>query len=531
MFMRPIALSGFMGTGKSTLGKALAGRLGVSFVDTDAEVEKEAGLKIPEIFAREGEGGFRIRELRAVRAALESERPGVVALGGGAVTQPEARRFITDRALVVTLTAEPKTSIERIRASGDLRPLLQGPDPEGSAKVLLEHRAAAYAEAHLSLATDDLAIDDAIDAIVALVERDPVLVPLGERSYAIDFVVDRPSLLTDAIGRLGPTKLVVVTDSHVWRARKNALEAALHPLEIVPRIDVTLAPGEVHKTLAQIATIWDAALGAEVDREAVVVAFGGGVVGDLAGFAASTLLRGVRFVQSPTTLLAMVDASVGGKTGFDHATGKNLVGSFHQPSGVVIDLAHLATLPPRETKAGLAEVVKIALATDESLLVALEDAADGIAKGDVELLATIVRSAVAAKVRVVRDDEREAGARALLNLGHTLGHALETCGNYTRWLHGEAVAIGLVHELAITTAWGNTDPAVLPRTRSLLARLGLPDTAAKADLERASALLGSDKKKVGLELKLPIVTAPGKAIVKRVRIDALASAIRESSLR
>src|SRR5258705_7822801 len=172
--------------------------------------------------------------------------------------------------------------------------------------------------------------------------------------------------------------------------------------------------------------IGDAALGAGIDRDAVVIAFGGGVVGDLAGFAASALLRGVRAVLVPTTLLAMVDASVGGKTGFDHPTGKNLIGAFAQPSAVVADLAHLSTLPARERTAGLSEIVKIALAVDAPLLDDVERDAARLAKGDVEALAPIVRRAIAAKIRVVRDDERELGIRALLNLGHTVGHAVES---------------------------------------------------------------------------------------------------------
>src|SRR5581483_9972346 len=194
--------------------------------------------------------------------------------------------------------------------------------------------------------------------------------------------------------------------------------------------------------------------GGGVDRDALVVAFGGGVVGDLAGFAAACLLRGVRFVQAPTTLLAMVDSSVGGKTGFDHPAGKNLIGAFHQPSAVVADLAHLRTLPARERTAGLAEVVKIAVATDGALLDRVERDAAALGRGEAGALLPVVREAIAAKIRIVRDDEREAGARALLNLGHTVGHALEAHGGYAALLHGEAVALGLIAEMSAAAALG-----------------------------------------------------------------------------
>jgi 3-dehydroquinate synthase len=336
--------------------------------------------------------------------------------------------------------------------------------------------------------------------------------------------VDAPMRLTDAIARCGPSSIVLVTDSNVQRARGAAIDAGLRPLSArITRI--TLPPGESHKTLASAATIWDAALGAGVDRDAVVLAAGGGVVGDLAGFAAACLLRGVRFVQVPTTLLSMVDSSVGGKTGFDHAVGKNLIGAFHQPSAVVADLGHLTTLPARERAAGLAEVVKIALATDSGLLDELELHAPALARGSTEALIPVVRAAIEAKIRVVRDDERETGPRALLNLGHTVGHAIEAHGGYARWLHGEAVAIGTVVEMRATAALGWTPPALVERSAALFAALGLPTQVDRAELAASWPFVSSDKKRSRDAVRLPVVTGAGQSHVSRVALTALRDAV------
>jgi shikimate kinase/3-dehydroquinate synthase len=378
------------------------------------------------------------------------------------------------------------------------------------------------------LATDATEPDAVVDSIVAVALRDPILVPLGTRSYVVDVTDGSPAALTDAVARCAPSSLVIVTDSHVQRDRHASLDAALAPLAM-RHTTVPLPAGEAHKTLASVATIWDAALGAGVDRDALVVGFGGGVVGDLAGFAASTLLRGVRSLLVPTTLLSMVDASVGGKTGFDHPTGKNLLGSFHQPSGVVVDLAHLSTLPPRERTAGLAEVVKIGLAVDAHLLDMLEAALPAVAAGDPRALAPIVRRSIEAKVGVVRDDERESGRRMLLNLGHTLGHALEAHGRYRAHLHGEAVALGTIAELAVGVHLGWTPPALLSRTREILRALGLPTEPQRTEWSACFAFVGTDKKRAGSRIRIPAVHDAGAASVETITLEALREALRATS--
>jgi shikimate kinase/3-dehydroquinate synthase len=522
--MRSIVLSGFMATGKTTVGPALAARLGVPFVDVDAEIERAAGKSIAEMWREEGEAAFRARESERIERLLSDGEARVLGFGGGAVTTQRTRHLAAERAVVVTLTASPETIVAR---AGDLasRPNLSaGGDPVARARALLEQRAAAYAECHLALSTEALEVDATVDAIAALAARDPLLVPLGSRSYCIDVCHGEAVRLTDAIARCAPSSVVLVTDSNVQRARGAFFEQALRALAI-PVVHVTLPPGEQHKSLVTVATIWDAALGAGVDRDALILAAGGGVVGDLAGFAAACLLRGVRFVQAPTTLLAMVDASVGGKTGFDHPAGKNLIGAFHQPSAVIADLAHLSTLPARERAAGLAEVVKIALATDKSLFERLERDAAALARGDVDALLPVVREAVAAKIRIVRDDEREAGARALLNLGHTVGHALEAHGAYTAMLHGEAVALGMVAEMRACAALGWTPPALVERTAALLSALGLPARPDASALAASWPFVATDKKRVRDAVKLPVVVETGAARIERVSLEALRTAV------
>lgn len=521
--MRTIVLSGFMATGKSTVGPIVAERLGMEFVDTDTLIEKEAGRSVPTIWREDGEAAFRAREAAlAERLLAEDESAGrgrVIAFGGGTVTVHRTRRLALDRAIVVTLSASPETVVGRV-ANLAARPNLGIGDPAERARELTEQRAEAYAECHLALATDAMEPDAIADAVVALAARDPLVVPLGGRTYVIDTCHDSPDILTDAVARCAPSSVLLVTDATVQRARGAAVEQALAPLAL-PGIRVALPAGERHKTLASVAMIWDAALGTGVDRDALVVAVGGGVVGDLAGFAASSLLRGVRVIQVPTTLLAMVDASVGGKTGFDHPAGKNLLGAFHQPSAVVVDLAHLSTLPARERIAGLAEIVKIAVATDAPLFESLESSAERLRAGEVEALHPIVRAAIRAKIRVVRDDEREAGVRALLNLGHTIGHALEAHGGYSRHLHGEAVAIGTVAELRASAALGFTPADVVERTRALMVRLGLPVDAREGEIAASWPFVSADKKRTKDAVRLPVVTALGASRVERVRLAEL----------
>ncbi|CAN5882413.1 hypothetical protein BH11MYX4_BH11MYX4_34330 [soil metagenome] len=524
---KPLVLSGFMATGKSTIGRILATRLGVPFVDTDALLAEQSGMAISELFLAEGEARFREREAALVLPMLEDRTPRVLGFGGGTATIPRVRHAALEAATVVTLTARPETVVARVKSLAG-RPNLLTSSPVQRASDLLTLRREAYAECHATVATEERSPEQIADLVLEAAAVDALAMPLGVRSYAIEVTDAQPGRLTKATTDRAPSSLFSVTDQNVQAARAAWLDEALASLP-VRRHTVSITPGEPSKTLATVSRLWDEALTGGIDRDALVVAFGGGVVGDLAGFAASTLLRGLRCVQIPTSLLAMVDSSVGGKTGFDHPSGKNLIGAFFQPTRVIVDLEHLATLPARERAAGLAEVVKIAFVRDLALLEALERDAAAIGAGDRRALRPIVRAAIEAKVRVVRDDERESGDRALLNLGHTVGHALETQGGYSRLLHGEAVAVGTILELRATERLGLTTPGTVARAAALFGKLALPTQASRDDLEASWRFVLSDKKRAASNVKLPVVTRPGQGGVERVALDVLHYALLADS--
>lgn len=526
---RSIVLSGFMATGKSTVGKLLAARLGLPFVDTDAALEELTGKTTAELFAGEGEGRFREREAELVLRLLGDGVQRVLGFGGGTVTIPRVRHAALESSLVVTLTASAEKIVGRVESVA-ARPNLRALSTIDRIRDMLDLRRRAYAECHLSLATDTMTPAALAGQIATFAAHDTLAMPLGERSYVVEMTDGKPTSLADALAELAPSSVLVVTDENVHAARSSWLGEGLAR---VPSAElVVLPPGEENKTITTVQRIWDHALTSGVDRRAVVVAFGGGVVGDLAGFAASTLLRGVRCVQIPTTLLSMVDSSVGGKTGFDHVTGKNLLGSFFQPSRVIVDLEHLTTLDPRQVRAGIAEVAKIAYACDATLLASLERSATSFAftrgalsTADRMGLRALVRDAVAAKIRVVRDDETEAGARALLNLGHTVGHALEAQAGFRDLLHGEAVAIGTVLEMEATTRMGFTPVGLTDEARALFAALGLPTTTDRASVEASLSFLKADKKRSAASIRLPVVRGRGSATVEKVAIDAFSRAL------
>jgi len=409
------------------------------------------------------------------------------------------------------------------RFSGDTgRPLLDGTnDRAGVLDRIVQARADAYAECHATLDTSVMTQAQLLAAIDALVKARPLAMPLGTRTYPIH--VGRGTLAERSareLDRLHASSVVVVSDENVRTYARAATERSKRRA-----IDVTLTPGEANKTLAAVETIWNAALDARVDRGALVLAVGGGVVGDLAGFAAATLLRGVAFGQIPTSLLAMVDASVGGKTGFDRAQGKNLVGAFHQPSFVIVDLDALATLPERELVSGLAEVVKSAWLTGEEDVRALEVDASALRARDGAALERAVRRSIATKIAIVAEDEHELGVRAHLNLGHTLGHAFEAASGYAR-THGESVALGLVAAMRIGVALGDARAEDRDRMARLLATLGLPVDVDGALAEtRVASFLASDKKRVDGTVRFVVPGRPGAVRMEKLetaRIMALA---------
>ena len=306
---------------------------------------------------------------------------------------------------------------------------------------------------------------------------------------------------------------VIVSNEAVFSLYGRTLSEGLRPH--YPKLSHLLLPdGEEHKQWATLNLIFDHLLLQGCDRKTLLVALGGGVVGDITGFAAATYMRGVPFVQVPTTLLAQVDSSVGGKTAINHALGKNMIGAFHQPLRVLCDLATLDTLPERELRAGLAEVIKYGPIADPEFLSWLESNLDALLQRDRQALAYAVRRSCEIKAQVVGADERESGLRAILNFGHTFGHAIETGQGYGRWLHGEAVACGMVLASELSAALGLVERAFVERMQRLIARAGLPLLAPRMDITRWLELMRVDKKAEAGAIRFVVIEAPGRACVR-----------------
>jgi 3-dehydroquinate synthase len=336
-------------------------------------------------------------------------------------------------------------------------------------------------------------------------------IPLAERSYPI---VIGSGLLSDAgtLNQLVRAKvLLIVSNTTVAPLYLSRLSASLTAGRKISVIE--LPDGESHKTLATASTILDSLVGARMNRDAAVVALGGGVVGDTAGFAAACYQRGIDFVQVPTTLLAQVDSSVGGKTGVNHPLGKNLIGAFHQPQCVLIDVSTLETLPKRELQAGLAEVIKYGFIRDLRFLEWLEENVDRLLARDPATLTYAIRRSCEIKAEVVGIDEREQGLRAILNFGHTFGHAIETAVGYGEWLHGEAVGTGMVLATQMSERLGWIDAADRRRVENLIRRVGLPERAPRIGAQKARELMGMDKKVLDGKLRLVLLKPMGTAVV------------------
>jgi shikimate kinase / 3-dehydroquinate synthase len=483
---RSVVLVGMMGAGKTSVGKRLAAKLGLPFVDADAEIEAGAQLTISEIFERFGEAYFRDGERRVIARLLNSG-PQVLATGGGAFMNKTTRDNIAALAVSVWLKPDVEVLLSRVRKKSN-RPLLQTADPEQTLRRLLAERSPTYALADITIESHDGPHDTVVEtalkcladaicrpAAVSTPERRRVDVPLAGRAYPI--LIGR-GVLDEAgaeIARIAPgSKCAIVTDANVAPLYLDRVKASLAGAGLTSAA-IVCPPGEATKSYSEFARVSDALIEARIERRDVVIALGGGVIGDLTGFCAASLRRGVRFVQIPTTMLAQVDSSVGGKTGINSPHGKNLVGAFHQPSLVLADSGVLDTLSPREFRAGYAEVVKYGLIDDRNFFEFLEARWRDIFAGGAARAQAIASSCVA-KARVVVADETEQGERALLNLGHTFGHAFESLTRYdsARLVHGEGVAVGLACAFRFSRALGLCAGQDVTRVEAHLKAVGLP---------------------------------------------------------
>lgn len=548
MILERVYLIGLSGSGKTTLAPLLAERLGFEAVDIDAEVERHFGRSIPDIFAAFGEPVFRAAERDALAQASRRTRV-VVATGGGAVLDPANWAAMRPRSAIVHLTAAPSVLIERLEAAVRAtpmaeRPLLRGDDPLARLESLWQARRHLYEQADLTIDTTGKSLDalaqEIADQITALDRAGLIPVDsLGTPSGRSDLYA-APGLLAE-VGTLArrrwpkARRAWVIADEHVLPLWGAPVEGSFTQAGF----DVTMRAvpaGEGSKSLQEASTLLDWLLGGGIERGDVVVALGGGVVGDLAGFVAAIVLRGVGLVQLPTSLLAMVDSSVGGKTGVNHALGKNLIGAFYQPPLVVADPHVLRTLPPRDLRNGWAEIVKhsmiecTATGTPEPVLLPwLEGRTPVGGLGEPGELAALIAHNIRLKAAVVRADEREAGLRRILNYGHTLGHAIEAAGY--RYLHGEAVALGMRAAARLAHRLGLCDADLVARQDALLDRLDLPRTY-DGEWEPVREHLLRDKKVVQGTLTWILPEGPGRVVVRRdVPLEAVEAVAREIGAR
>ena len=337
-------------------------------------------------------------------------------------------------------------------------------------------------------------------------------VALGERSYPIHIGAGLLARAELIVGKLPKKQAAIITNTAVAPLYLAPLQRALEARGVVV-FPITLPDGEAHKNWETLNRIFDALTEHRCERGAALIALGGGVIGDLAGFAAAAYLRGVPYIQVPTTLLAQVDSSVGGKTAINHPLGKNMIGAFHQPLAVITDTDTLATLPPREYAAGLAEVIKYGLIRDPAFFDWLEKNMARLMKREAEPLTHAIERSCVIKAEIVALDERENGVRALLNLGHTFGHAIEAGLGYGSWLHGEAVAAGMVLAAKLSHRLGLIAAQDVARMSALLASAGLPVTAPDLGLERYLELMSHDKKVEGGRIRFVLLKRIGEAFV------------------
>ncbi len=533
--MNNIFITGFMGAGKTSVGQAVARQLGWAYVDTDNVLERIAGKSIEAVFAEDGEDAFRALESRALDEVCGGERQ-VISTGGGIVKSSGNRERMRASGFVVCLEASPETVVNRLYpegvGQGAVRPLLAGPNgetPLERARTLKAERAAAYADAHWTVHTDALSITDAAQEVlraartiggvgnVPSVGTSDLAAVVRSSSHSCPIfagagVFDRLGELCRSVGLT--TTAYLISDSNVFYSHGRRAQIALESADI-PVHTFVVPAGENSKSLDTLALVYQWLAEQRAERGHFVVGLGGGVVGDLAGYAAATFNRGLPLVQAPTSLAAMVDASIGGKTAVNLEAGKNLVGAFHQPRLVVAEVDALDTLPERELASGWAEAIKHGLILDAELFETFEAHAEAICRLDRPLADDVVRRSMAVKADVVSRDERETlGLRILLNYGHTIGHALEAATAYGELLHGEAVAIGMTAAVRISRAMGLIGDDLVERQDALLRRFNLPTSFPGADRDAVRQAMSVDKKTSAGSIRWVLLDGLGSSLTR-----------------
>ncbi|NWF77857.1 MAG: 3-dehydroquinate synthase [Chloroflexi bacterium] len=518
-----LIITGFSGTGKSLVAMEVARRLNWDFLDTDDEIVKQTGKSIAEIFRQDGEARFRELEREMIRKACQ-QRQTVIAIGGGAIVDPQNYEVLAKTGLIVCLEAKAETIYERLfheaacSPETEVRPLLATDNPLERIRQLKASRQPYYAKADWTIHTDGLSIKEVAEEVVRAWRLLRRYTPRNDNDRDIACWVETATQsypvfvgygLLDKLGEkmkkaaLSGTA-TIISDENVFSIYGSKVEGTLKDTGFAVNSFV-VPPGEEAKSMDYAVKIYDFLVEHRAERDDIIIALGGGMVGDLAGFVAATFLRGMPWVQVPTSLVAMVDASIGGKVGVNHPEGKNLIGAFYQPNLVLADPQTLTTLPQRELISGWAEVIKHGLILDEEFVQFLESNVNKLTKLEPGLLTRAIARSAAIKAQVVSQDEKEReGKRTILNYGHTIAHGLEAATQYKRFLHGEAVAIGMMGAARLSQRLGLLPSAAVERQQALLQKFGLP-TSLRAEAASPD-LSGRGRKRGNLKLSLAGVT-------------------------
>ncbi|MDR1830675.1 MAG: 3-dehydroquinate synthase [Candidatus Fibromonas sp.] len=500
-----IYFTGFMASGKTRIGKLLAEHLKRDYMDSDALIVKRTGKSIAEIFEQDGEAKFRELEKEAIREISQKKKM-VVSLGGGAITQSENVHTVKNSGILVCMRADPEVLCERIGRSNS-RPLMAGLEPEArleKIKTMLAEREKFYSLADFSIDSNESPPEERVLPLILealkLWEHLTARVELSSgECYPIFIgknILKHINILLKTLKLLPQNDMLVCTDSNIAKKQKENLKMLCK--KAGESKSFIFPAGENSKQLEVLNRLWTFMLKHRYSRKSCLLQFSGGVVGDMAGFAAATYQRGISFVQIPTSLLAMVDSSVGGKVAINHTEGKNMIGAFYQPKGVMCDLAVLKTLPKEEFRAGLAEIVKYGIIYDCDFFEWLEKNASAILAKEIAALRYMVKRSCEIKAAVVGIDEHELGLRAILNYGHTFGHAIEKLTDYNKFSHGLAVGLGMrvAGRLSVITGrWSENEES---RQNELLNKFRIPRTLKECKVELSLkslwSAMGADKK-------------------------------------
>jgi len=548
--MGNLIITGFSGTGKSLVAKEVARRLNWDFLDTDDEIVKQTRKPIAEIFRRDGESRFRELERETIRKACQ-QRQTVIAIGGGAIVDPQNYELLAKDGLIVCLEAKPETIYGRLFQEAvyspetEVRPLLATDNPLERIGQLKASRQPYYAKADWAIHTDSLSVSEVAEEVIRawrLLRRpDFIGVPRNDKEKAQSGIAKDIACLVETATQSYPVfvgyglldKLgekmkkaalsgtaTVISDENVFSLYGSKVEGFLKDADFVVNSFV-VPPGEETKNMDYAIKIYDFLVEHRAERDDIIIALGGGMIGDLAGFVAATFLRGMPWVQMPTSLVAMVDASIGGKVGVNHPEGKNLIGAFYQPTLVLADPQALTTLPQRELVSGWAEVSKHGIILDKEFFEFLETNVNRLTKLEPEALTRAVARSAAIKAQVVNQDEKEReGKRTMLNYGHTIAHGLEAATQYKCFLHGEAVAIGMMGAAKLSQRLGLLPSVIVERQRALLQKFGLPTSLPamrsnlKLSLAGVTRAMELDKKMKGKAIRWVLLQDIGRTVIR-----------------